>query len=289
MSRSPAERPIGLNELPRYSPWPARLLGAEPCERREKTRPEVLREFESEKWGELARRVAGAGRRVSHAEVEAWDADGAAIEVASRGDELMLLPIAEIRRRHVDLVAETLRPYWPAPALVELGTGFGSVLVPLAAREPFRQSRVLGADLTSSGKAVLEHVAETEGVNVEAGLCDLTADPVVTMPVPEGAVIFTSFAAMYMPRLAKTLIGALSRLRPKAVVHFEPVFEHYAVDTLLGLLRQRYLVANDYNTDLATVLHREAAAGTIRILDEQRTVFGQNALLPASILAWTPA
>ena len=42
--------PISINDLPKFSPWPARLLGAEEFVAKRRTPSEVRREYESEKW-----------------------------------------------------------------------------------------------------------------------------------------------------------------------------------------------------------------------------------------------
>lgn len=42
-----------LDDLPRFSPWPRRLLGLETWQQRQKTSEEISREYENEKWGSL--------------------------------------------------------------------------------------------------------------------------------------------------------------------------------------------------------------------------------------------
>jgi hypothetical protein len=279
---------LSLDALPRHSPWAARLLGAEPWAKRSKSKNEVLREYEAEKWGGLIRRVRDQAAPVRFTDVEAWADEGTVTEVVSAGDDLMLLSVQEARSRYLDIVAASLAKYFPAPALVELGAGYGSVLVRLAGRAPFCGGRIMGADLTASGQALLQHVAAAEQLPIEVGACDLAAAPITTLAVPPGAVIFTSFSACYLPRVEPAFFAAITSLQPAAVVHFEPVFEHYAPDSLLGLMRRRYVEVNDYNTNLWTALHHEAASGRIRLLEDTPLIFGQNALLPASVLAWAP-
>ena len=46
---------VTLNDLPRFSPWPARLLGIDKWDQRQKTPEEVTREFEHDKWGHYSK------------------------------------------------------------------------------------------------------------------------------------------------------------------------------------------------------------------------------------------
>ncbi len=281
--------PAGLNDLPRYSRWPARLLGLEPWSRPPRTPADNAREYEGEKWGPLLARARAAGRPVPLAEVDGWVISEDAEVLASEGDTPVPLTVRAGVARHRDLVAETLARYWPASALVELGCGYGGVIVDVARRPAFRGASLLAAEYTPSGAELTGLVAAAEGLAVRTGRCDFLRPDVTDLPVPEGAVIFTSFAAHYAPELPATFVEALLRPRPRAVVHFEPCHEHCDERTLLGLFRKRYIEVNDYNRNLVSLLRERQAAGTVRLLEERPAVFGTNPLLPASVIAWAPA
>ena len=49
--------PMTIDDLPKYSPWPKRLLSQDPFEVKNKSEKEVLREFEDERWGGLLEKV----------------------------------------------------------------------------------------------------------------------------------------------------------------------------------------------------------------------------------------
>lgn len=59
-----------INDLPRFSPWPERLIGSESWQQRHKTPEEIIREYEHEKWGSLLRKVQEAKRDVSVEEAD---------------------------------------------------------------------------------------------------------------------------------------------------------------------------------------------------------------------------
>ena len=71
-----------LDELPKFSKWPARLLGLEPWETKEKTAEEIEREFGREKWGALLEKFRSTpGSRLE--DVDRWAAGDATMTLAS--------------------------------------------------------------------------------------------------------------------------------------------------------------------------------------------------------------
>lgn len=213
---------------------------------------------------------------------------GDELVVYADGSELFETTAKDAHLRYRDFVASILSEYVPASALVELGAGYGSVIVDVARRPEFAGVPMFGLELTPAGIQLIKHMSEAENVNVTAGECDMLAK-VTDVPVPPGSVVFTSYAACYERRLEKSFLNGIAALRPKAVVLIEPCYEHCDDSTLLGLLRRRYIEVNDYNTNLATLLHEESEAGSVKILDERKAAFGPNPLLAASVIVWEPA
>jgi hypothetical protein len=280
---------ITLDDLPKHSPWPARLLGITPVTQRRKTPAEVTREFDGEKWGPLRDFCSSNGRNVGLDEADEWVyRDVTQAPRFIQGEFSVAAPL-DTHRQFRDWVAEVLAGLMPMAALVELGCGYGSVLLDIARRPPFRGLPVVAAEYTASGAAATALLAEAEGLLVTVGRCDFRQPGVTDLTVPPGSVIFTSSAAMYVPELANTFVDSFLALRPKAVVHFEPCHEHARPDSMLGLLLRRYIEVNDYNRNLVTLLKARAAAGDLQLQAEQPIVFGTNPLLPVSLLVWSPA
>jgi len=281
-------RSYRLDDLPRFSPWPARLLGLEPWEQRHKTPQEVSREYELEKWGPLFSKVQDVGARASVEEVDSWVLGQEPVGLCSTGDAFELLSPLHAHQRHVDLIEETLRQYLPASALCELGCGYGSVILRLAKTARFEGLPILAGEYTPSGVKLTQYLAAAEGLRVTVAPCDLALPRITDLEIPPGAIIFTSFAVPYVPKLSIDFITALSAWKPKAVVHFEPCYEHCDGSSLIGLMRKRYIETNGYNTNLIELLQGSQRDGKISILEERPAVFGANPLLPVSIVAWAP-
>jgi hypothetical protein len=278
-----------LNNLPQFSKWPARLLGLEPWERKKKNAQELIREYEHEKWGPLLKRIEKAGRDVKVQEVDRWVFEGVGESLCVLGDGLHLLSALAAHVRYLDLVEQALKRFLPATALVELGAGYGSVALSLKQREAFRNLPLIAGEYTPSGVALIQKLAAAQGCDVVAGHCDFTQANVTDLEIPAGALIFTSFATPCVPHIPMSFVHALASRRPTRVVHFEPCYEHCDRQTLLGLMQQRYLEVNDYNTNLSTLLHEAENQGSIRILEERPAIVGSNPLLVASLIAWVPS
>lgn len=279
-------RRISLDDLPTVSAWPAVLLGLEPFEPRVKSRAEVLREYEQDKWGPLRAAIdGGGGRWTVHDADRAFIGDGET--VLSVGSELQTDTSLLAHAACVDRIANFIGEFLPTAAVAELGAGYGSVLLNLSHRPAFRAVRLLAGEFTTSGIACMDALAAAEGRPVETGHCDFTQERLTELAIPPNAIIYTCMAAPCVPVLSPSFVAGLARYKPSVVLHFEPCIEH-CDGSLLGLLRRRYIELNGYNRNLMTLLRAEADAGRIRILREERAFFGENCFLPCSFVAWEP-
>jgi hypothetical protein len=276
-----------LDQLPKYSKWPARLLGLEPWDAKSKTPEEIEREFGREKWGTLLERFrANPDARLD--DVDKWAAGDATSTLASVDEHIVEMTPEESHDAYIAYIADALEPHLPANGLVELGCGYGSVILGLARKAAFQDLKYFAADFTSTGPELARLIAGQESIPLTTGTVDLRTGKVAGMSIPEGSVIFTAYAAQYIEPITDAFVIGLISLRPKAVIHVEPVFEHCDPGTLLGLLRQRYIQANGYNRNLSTILHDHEARGSLEIIRDSVPGFGPNPLLAASVIAWVP-
>lgn len=152
----------------------------------------------------------------------------------------------------------------------------------------FRSLPFFAAEYTKSGIGLTKILAKAENLSIDVGHSDFTSADITTLRIPDNSIIFTSYATHYVPKLRSSFVKGLCKFNPKVIIHFEPCYEHFDTKTILGLMRKRYIEVNDYNTNLATLLHFHHQAGKIKILYEKPTFFGGNPLLAASVLAWRP-
>jgi hypothetical protein len=277
-----------LNNFPKFSPWPLRLLGLEPWESKRKIDSEILREYEDEKWGPLWERVCASDSSISFDQLEEWVYGEPSESPCLIGGTLRLLSADESRIKQLEIVQETLSELLPASALVELGAGYGHIIMNLARNLRTSGIPLLAGEYTSSGVELLRYFAEQEKIDMIVGSCDFGKTPITDLNIPEDALCFTSYSACYIPEYSLRFVENMLSWSPKAVVHFEPIFEHCDTSTMLGAMQQRYIEVNDYNRNLLTVLKDAEKNGLIEILFERPHLFGSNPLLPISIVAWQP-
>jgi hypothetical protein len=284
-------RRFSVNDLPNYSPWPARIVGLEPWAPATKSDSEVLREFEVQKWGSLLERALDLGEGLSLAALEATRNEPDLDTLVWRAEALQMARPSAVQIETVRLLAKTLASHGPIQTLVDMGAGYGGTLFPLLQQLCGRRidcppERVVAGELTRSGRDLLRRLAAAEDVNVKVLECDLASDDVMEPP-PAGATILTSHSMMYL-QSTQACLDRIVSWRPRLVLHFEPLIEHAPSTTMLGLLQRRYIDMNGYNRDLLTSLRRLATERSIELVEERAHVLGINPLLPASIVVWRP-
>lgn len=280
--------PVELDGLPRYSVHVRELLAGTEAAIRYKSREAVLREYEVDKWGDVLAKLSPGMAPATLDRVDEMVLGHQTDTVSCEHGRFCLEPLIDAQRRYRRLVAETIQRYLPASGIVEIGAGYGAIILSVGAFLGAARPPLFAGELTTSGLSLIRATSAAEGIPVVAGAADLAAEDVLSFEVPKGTVVFTSFAATYLPVITAAFVEAVKRLEPVAAIHFEPCYEHFDENTVLGTLRRRYIRENDYNRNLLTVLREAEHAGRVRIVEERADVFGLNPLLPASCVAWTP-
>jgi hypothetical protein len=277
-----------LDQLPLFSAWPRRLLGLEPTPEIHKTPEEVTREYDREKWGALLNKIDVSGVHPTLDAVDSFFLASEGENLCALGNSFKVMSALDANLAHVRAVQETLKTLMPFPHLVELGAGYGGVLLRLALNGVLRGASLHAGEYTHRGVELIQRVAAAEGLDVSVGHCDFSSVPMVDFDLPEGAVVFTSLAVTCVPHLPTSFLDQLLAAKPLAVVHFEPIAALCSDDSLLGLLRKRYIEINDYNQNLWEILEDYQRRGLLQIVSVVPSVFGANTLLTASAVVWKP-
>jgi hypothetical protein len=279
---------LSLNDLPKYSDWPSRLLGIIDWKAKPKTEDEVIREFETEKWGVLYKQIESSGFKTSLKEIEESIYHSKSHLACLSDGDLFLMSPEQAFEEQIRIYCETIASFLPADSLCELGAGYGQVILKLATDKRLNVQKILAAEYTKSGVKLIKHFANLQASAIDADLCDFTKSDITSLKIPEGSVIYTSYATMYVPELATNFIQKLASFKPSVVIHFEPIFEHCDTSKMLGLLQYKYIQQNDYNRNLLTVIQKAEEKKIVEIVAEKKQIFGSNPLLPFSIIAWRP-
>lgn len=276
---------VSLNDLAKYSHWVRDIILNENLAIREKTRSEVNREFNVEKWGALLRNINNMHPSLDNL-LKLSYSNESLVPVWMK-DRIILMSGSEAFSYQLSLISKTIETYFSGNPLVDLGAGSGSIILSLA-KGSFSKSNLVACEYTESGRELIKTIAKAEGINITVAECDFKSQDIVNIELPKDSVVFTSYSVHYVRKYQMDFIQSMKRLRPNVVINFEPCYEFYDDSTIMGLLRRKYTQVNDYNTNYVTVLKEAESNKEIRILDIQANVFGSNPLLPMSIIVWQP-
>lgn len=276
-----------INDLPRFSEWPARLLGFIKTGKRLKTPVEIIREFECDKWGLLYDQIARSSGRLSIEDIDKLYL-GTDESLFYMDKEFSLKKYTDMHRTYIQWLENELGRYLPASTLCELGCGYGSVILSMAQSELFKNMPFIAADFTQQGIDIVEYLGKSLNVSLITGRCDFTQPHITDVTIPDGSIIFTSYALTYVPVLSLQFLRKVASWRPKVVVHVEPCYEHCDEKSLHGLMQKRYMEINDYNRNFITRLHEAEDGRWLEIIKETPCFIGQNPLLAASLVIWRP-
>jgi SAM-dependent methyltransferase len=271
-------REIELDELPRWSPWPARVLGLSGRAREPRTAASVLREYDQDKYGPLLRAVE-ADPSLTVEDVKRLELGDPAAPVAmSIGERLYVTGVEDAFRRTTELLVDRVgRRLDGAASIVDLGCGYGYHLAQYA--RAFPELALSGGEFAPSAR---ELAGRLHGIAVEP--LDLVTGDAVTLERAEGPVVVVLSMVLHQLPSAVAAVEAIARHREKVsrVVVYDAL-EAAQPDGLLGLLRRRYMQLNHYSWDLIEVLERR---NDVVLLELEPNAIGPNALLPGSIAVW---
>lgn len=275
----------------------ARTTSAEdsPARRRE----QVEREYGEEKWPAVARWI--------EAEIEA-EPDAGLTQILSRvghgqrgegdpletrryvleGNEVQISPGAAIgaaRGVVLDLIADACDD--DTDLLVELGSGWGNILLSAwAAGGPLRALYV-AAEYTSAGRDAASTLAGLDpALDFRAVDFDYHDPDLSGLGVREHAVLFSPHSIEQIPAVTPRLFEAIRGVAKRVTcLHFEPVgFQVRGYEG--GRSTRDYAMRHDYNLNLMETLQAEADAGRIEIDFVRTDVFGLNPDNPTTIVRW---
>ncbi len=282
--RTDGAQPINLDDLPLHTPWVARLLASGES-KKAKTEEQILREYSVDKWGALLNRWKDNPCDLDV--VREWECSPDLMCACSVHQDLVLMRKKGAHETHVALIERVLADS-PSRHLVEIGCGYGSVLLEIARRGHVQYDSISGIEYTAEGAVLAAGLAKRHGLTVNIGKGDFASPGISDLAIPPDADIFTSFSFAYVSD-SRNALRNLIAVAPRRVLHFEPIFQHCPETTTLGLLQRRYMDLNDYNSTLLPELKQLEVDGEVELLHEEPVVFGGNCLLPASVVAWRPA
>ncbi len=278
-------RPLRLAELPQWSPWPARLLGLDGFQAPHRDVDKIEAEYNQDKWLKCLRAFEDSRGTMDARALRLFGYGGNPRQLRAgiyRG-RLVSASVATLLDAYDDILADAMAAAIAGShTVVELGASFGQVMAGLAQRFPDRKYR--GGEYSENAVALAAKLY-ADGPDIKVGRLNFYDDAYDVLEQAEGPVtVFTSQAIEQIPSAAH-IVDVLAKYRDKivSVFHLEPSYELYG-DSLIGLMRRRYIELNDYNRDLVGVLQGRA---DVRILRLEPEVIGWNPFNALVLLNWT--
>ena len=280
------KKKISFSELTRYSKLHNILKNQKNNLIKYKTKSEVLREFDKDKWGTLLKFVE-ENSNCSILDINNKMFSSKNLIPTFFEKEFYLMTPKLINKLHLDLYKKIISKHLDkASCLVELGAGYGSKLLNLSLLEEFKKIPMVAGELSYSGQKVTKKLSDNMAKHIEVGYCDIDNLDNNEIKIPKNSIIFTSYASHYIPLLKNRFINQLIKFEPKVIINFEPSYELNSPNSEFGLMCRKYIEINDYNTNLYSLLKKEEKLKKIN-LEIKEKVIGTNPFLPISIFEWS--
>lgn len=276
---------INFSDLKDYSSLPGII--SDSTIKKLKTKKEVLREFNTEKWGGILHSLkSDKNKSLSDVIFEAEDFNRT--NAFYHESQFFLGSGKEIFDLHIDLYTRIMSDHIKdASCLVELGAGYGSKILTISQMSEFSHLPLYAAEYTPNGRDAINVLAKRMATDIRVGKCDFKELTIDNIGIPEGGIIFTSYAVHYAQVLSLNFIDYIKKLKPRVVVHFEPIYEYHDNDAH-GQMCKKYIEINDYNMNMGSVFNEKLKAKEIK-LKKIKNVLGSNPFLPLSVVKWASA
>ena len=161
------KRKYNLDDLIKYSPWPLRLLGFEDFQKKSKTQKELDREYDKQKWSVLLKTVLRLKNKARLKDVEKAFFGNTKTLTYADGEFVLKSATAgqqEGKRRISDVILDHFKN---STSLVELGCGYGSIIIYLAKKRQFKHIKIFGAEKSKNGRRLTRIISKNEGVKIK--------------------------------------------------------------------------------------------------------------------------
>jgi len=167
--------------------------------------------------------------------------------------------------------------------IIDLGSGYGCRSIPLMSKNNFIDKNFYFFDIAPNAIRLLKLIIKNLKINnkIKCSVWDFYNKKLIKK-TPRNSLIFTSYALIYKKRLDSIFLKNILSLKPRYVIHFEPIFEH----NLKNRKVKNYFLKNNYSLNLLSLLKKFEKMKQIKIIKIYNNVFGANKSLPFSIIIW---
>ncbi len=276
---------IDLNELPEWSAWPERIFGFTPWEIKKRTTEKNNQEYDKEKYLQCVEEYERTLSKMTVDEIKSFELGVLHERVCvSYGEELFVMNEQDAINDYYERLEELVLPHiQKAGTVVELASGYGYNLSRIKGKSQIADVNYLGGEYSVNAVSLAGRLfADTPEIRVVP--FDFYQTPYQLLSTTTGPLtIFTVYGTQQLPNAIAVIEGLRPyRERIHRVIFVESVYE-LTGDTLLGMLRKRYIELCNYNTDMLALLENSP---DIEIFSVTANTIGLNPLLPASVIEW---
>ena len=282
---------IDLDKISQYSKLPS-ILYDKTSKVKYKSHQSIIREFDMEKWKSLISLSESPNIKIGDLS-SIMHSDSCLKPFLYDGSIYVDSPLS-ISNQFIDCSIEVLKDIYTehkCSSLVEVGAGYGRLLIPLAESiENYKVEKVLGLDLTESSGLILSNLSNGLGYNIESSVIDISGKNAVfhdekLILSAKKPLIFSCQTIMYTPKIDNDFINLMNNWPDGIFCNIEPFFYKKASHGLQELQRN-YIILNDYNRNLEEKLFYYADKGIIEILYSDDHLISENAFLPLKLYIW---
>tara|TARA_B100001093_G_C26852225_1_gene1025615 strand:+ start:3023 stop:3871 length:849 start_codon:yes stop_codon:yes gene_type:complete len=278
---------IPLNDLPLFDKRIPNLIQDTKMDLLPRENKDIEREFNKESWGKLLKSVKELKPSVI-SEIDDLYANPKDNIVISIKNKLFHTTQREAYAKLIGIFSEHLLGIKGEYIhFVEMGCGYGSKIFNLMELPQFKTKTFSATEFTANGQLLTSTISKLLGKEINVGYVDFNAKIADKQSVPDNSVIFTSYSLHYIEELDIEFWNFIDGFNPKAIVAFEPCFELYGRETVLGIMQQKYHHENRYTKNITSSLQEfcNLKNQKLKIIPN---VFGLNPLLPISVLIYNP-
>lgn len=282
-NRTEKFKKISVDQLPSYTNWPQILINSQKDVLYSKTKDNIFREYESDKWGAIYQEIKNKSFSVDDVDEMQFKDPGNDM-ACSVGEGLFAAPPLQVKLLLVDIIDEAISEVVAeGDNIIELGAGTGSIILRLAKMDKYKASKFYAADFSNSSLNIISHLAAHDDVNVNLQLLDFNSE-IFDISIPKNSIVYISFALCLIENINLNFWRKLMAFSPKAIIIAEPIFDFYEDRTILGLLQRRYYLANQYSTDIYSSIIESTLANIFKVKKITKNVIGINPLIPVSLI-----
>jgi hypothetical protein len=275
---------ILLNDLPNWTDWPARLLGVREFKTVVRDRAKIDAEYSKDKWQKCldAFETSAGTATATDLRRQYYDLNSSKLRACVLDNKVVSLSNDDLMAHYDNILLDGMKSAVEScETIVELGCGFGHILWMLRRAFPGKEYR--GGDYAGSavelGKKLYHAMPD-----ISVQKFDFYASSYDIIENAKGpVVVLTSQALEQIPSSAQ-VVETLAKYKSKIsrVFHLEPAYALYD-DSLLGLMRRRYIEINDYNRDLVSTLQTRSDVEFLRM---EANAIGWNPFNSLAMMEW---